>query len=55
MKAGSKLNQFKAKYLKNKKMSNVTKIIQEKNTRYEDRGFKVTVVHADNAFDNDQM
>ena len=33
----------------------MTKIIQEKITRYEDRGFKVTAVHVDNAFDNDQM
>ena len=54
-KAGSKLNHFKAEYLKNKKISNVAKITQEKITRYEDRIFKVTAVHVYNAFDNDQM
>ena len=54
-KAGSRLKHFKAKYLYNKKISNVTKIVRETITRYEDRGFKVAAVHADNAFDNEQM
>ena len=54
-KARSKLNHFKSRYLKNKKISNVSKIIKEEIQRYEDRGFNVTAVHVDNAFDNYQM
>ena len=36
-------------------MSKVSRIIKDEIKRYEDRGFKVTAVHVDTAFDNEQM
>ena len=36
-------------------MSNVAKIIEGEFKRYEERNFKVTALHADNAFDNEEI
>ena len=36
-------------------MTNVAKIIEREFKKYEERNFRVTALHADNAFDNDEI